>query len=166
MEFSLKPNTVKVWRRYNISDMNSRCWLCVKICNKIKRISIKCSHIWHVDITMCVHWLDTNSMKVWWKCMLPNTNAVLFCDIFFFRQTAVFPTYINLCRKLKIWSFFRPTVSHDYIIYDPFGSTIFLSRCRNISENISVLKSKLKYSIWCNVFNIRCNVYLSIRSLY
>ena len=49
--------------------------------NKIKRSSITCSHIWHVYASKYVFYLDTQSVKVWWRCVLLNTNAVHFCDI-------------------------------------------------------------------------------------
>ena len=38
-------------------------------------------------------------MKVWWKCVLPNTNALHFCDIFF-RHKAVFPVAKNFHVKI------------------------------------------------------------------
>ena len=50
---------------------------------KIKWHSITCSHIWHVDISKCVYWLDNHSVKVWWRYVLPNANAAHFCDIIF-----------------------------------------------------------------------------------
>ena len=55
--------------------------------NKIKGHSITWSHNWHFDILMCVYWLDINSEKVWWRYVIPNTNAVHFCDIFSYLGT-------------------------------------------------------------------------------
>ena len=52
-----------------------------------------CSHIWHVIISKYVYWLDTQSVKVWWSYVLPNTNAVNFCDIF--RHKSVFSTRVT-----------------------------------------------------------------------
>ena len=51
--------------------------------NKINEQSITLSHTWHIDIAKHVYWLDTYFVKVWWRCvLLPNANAVYFCDIF------------------------------------------------------------------------------------
>ena len=80
----LDTKSVKVWWRYNTSDMNAR-QLCMKIPkkrNKIKGRSITCGHIWHVNTSKCVYWLDTHYVNVWWSYMLPNTNAIHFYDIF------------------------------------------------------------------------------------
>ena len=30
-------------------------------------ILLTCSHIWHVNISKCVYWLDIHSVKVWWR---------------------------------------------------------------------------------------------------
>ena len=57
-------------------------WKFPKIRNKIKGLSIICSHIWHIDDLKCVYWLDIHSVKAWWRYVPPNTNAVPFCDIF------------------------------------------------------------------------------------
>ena len=65
------------------SDMNGR-QLSMKIpkkWNKTKRRSITCTYIWHIDISKSVYQLNTHSVKVWWSYVLPNTNAVHFCDI-------------------------------------------------------------------------------------
>ena len=35
-------------------------------------LSITCSHIWNIDATKYVNWLDTHSVKVWWNYMLQN----------------------------------------------------------------------------------------------
>ena len=59
--------------------------LCAKFAkkrNKIKRHSITCSHIWHVDMSVCVYWVDTYSVKFWRQYVQPNANAAHFCDIF------------------------------------------------------------------------------------
>ena len=34
------------------------------------------------DISKYVYWLDSRSVKVWWRYMLPITNTVNLCDIF------------------------------------------------------------------------------------
>ena len=76
---------MKVWWKYNNLGMNDH-QLCMKMpkkCNKIKGRSVVCSHIWHVNNSKYVYWLDTHSMKVWWRYVLPNTNAFNFCDIIF-----------------------------------------------------------------------------------
>ena len=44
--------------------------------------SITCSYIWHMETSKCAYWLDTHSVKDWWRYVLPNANAVHFCDIF------------------------------------------------------------------------------------
>ena len=80
------PDTqsVKIWWRYNTSDMNAR-HLCLKVpkeCNKIKEPSINCSYIWHIDTLKYVYWLDTHSVKVWCSYVLSNTNPIHFCNIF------------------------------------------------------------------------------------
>ena len=94
----LDLQSLNVWWRYNNSDMNCR-QLCMKILkkrNKIKGPFITCSYIWHINTSKCVHWLDTHSVKVWWRYVLPNRNAVHFCDIIF-KQSRVFPS----CNKKK-----------------------------------------------------------------
>ena len=35
--------------------------------NKTRESSVTCSHIWHVNISKCVYWLDIQSVKVWWR---------------------------------------------------------------------------------------------------
>ena len=58
---------MKVWLGQNTSDMNAR-QLCIKIPKKrikIKRLSINCSYIWHVDIAKYVYQLEIQSEKVW-----------------------------------------------------------------------------------------------------
>ena len=57
-------------------------WIIPKKRNKIKDRSIICSYIWYVNKSKYAYWLDTHSVKVWWRYVLPNTNAVHFCDIF------------------------------------------------------------------------------------
>ena len=52
-----------------------------KIHIKIKGCSITCSHIWYYDTLKSVYRLNTHFLKVSWSYMLPNTNAVHFCDI-------------------------------------------------------------------------------------
>ena len=49
-----------------------------------------CSHIWHVDIPKYVHCLDTQSVKVRRRYLLPNTKIPLIFMIFFFQ------TYVNV----------------------------------------------------------------------
>ena len=70
---------------------------------KIKGCSITCSYIWHViNMSKCVYLLDIHFVVVWWKYVLPNTNAIYFYDIIF-RHRAVLPTCPkNQTRKLKI----------------------------------------------------------------
>ena len=50
--------------------------------NRIKGCSITCSHIWHIDVSECVYWLEAHSEKVWWRYGLPKANDVHFCSIF------------------------------------------------------------------------------------
>ena len=49
---------------------------------KIKGCSITCSHIRYFDIPKCENWSAIHSVKVWWRYVLPNTNADHFCDSF------------------------------------------------------------------------------------
>ena len=63
--------------------VNNNVWKYSKKHNKIKERAITCSYIWHI-ISKCAYWLDTLSTKVWWKYMLPNTNATHFSLIEFF----------------------------------------------------------------------------------
>ena len=58
-------------------------WKYPKKSDKIKGRSIIYSHIWHIDISKYAYQLDTHSKKVCWRYVLPNTNTVHFCDIFF-----------------------------------------------------------------------------------
>ena len=44
----------------------------------IKGRGIICSYIWRVNISKCVFCLNTYSVKVWWRYILPNTNALHF----------------------------------------------------------------------------------------
>ena len=68
-------------------------WLSIipKKRNKINEHSITCSYICHINTSKCAYWLDTHSVKVWWRYVLANTNAVHFCDNFF-RHRAMFST--------------------------------------------------------------------------
>ena len=136
--YQLETQSVKVWRRYSTSDMNSyqscvkidknainqkvfynlrwhlACWyvywldiqsvkvlsrcntsniegryLCVKILkkhNKIRHRSITLVYIWLVNISKYVYYLDTHSVKVWWRYVLPNWNVAHFCDIIFIHK--------------------------------------------------------------------------------
>ena len=64
-------------------------WKFIKSVIKSTNASLFCSYIWHIDISKCVFWLYTKSMKVWWRYKLPNSNNVHYCDIFS-RHRAVF----------------------------------------------------------------------------
>ena len=33
----------------------------------LREPAIICSYIWHIDIPKCVHWLNTQSVKAWWR---------------------------------------------------------------------------------------------------
>ena len=73
-------------------------WWSSIICNQIK---VRSRYgIWHVDISEFVSWLDTHSVTVCWKYMLPNTNAIDFCDIFS-KYTVLFPTCKNSAGNQK-----------------------------------------------------------------
>ena len=63
--------------------------------------SITFSYIWHVDISKCMYQLDMNSVKVWWRYMLLNSNTVQPCDIFF-RHDSVANLPKKQSRKSKI----------------------------------------------------------------
>ena len=72
-----------------VNILTLQTWMLVNVCrkipkkrNKIKGPSITCSYIWDINISKYVYWLDTHSMKVWWRYVLPNTNAVHYWDIF------------------------------------------------------------------------------------
>ena len=76
---------MKVWWRKNTSNMNAR-QLYIKIHKKRNKIMgrfITCSHMWHINISVYVRWLDTYSLKVWWSYVLLNTNAFHFSVIAF-----------------------------------------------------------------------------------
>ena len=92
--------TVKVWWKYNNSDMKK----CMKIpnkCNNIKGRSITCSYIWHVYTSKCVFQLHTHSVKVWWQYVLPNSNATHFCDVFFRHRVRVANLPWKIDTKIK-----------------------------------------------------------------
>ena len=103
---------MKVWWRYNNSDMNGR-HLCMKILekhNKINECSIYCSCIWHVNTPLCVYWLDTHSVNIWWRYKLPNINAIHFTfdDISLFTTTQFTATsgmiFSKTCKNLHLYS--------------------------------------------------------------
>ena len=50
--------------------------------NEITGLFITYSYMWHMNTSKCVYKLDTHSVKFWWSYVLPNTNAVQFCNIF------------------------------------------------------------------------------------
>ena len=68
--------------------------------NKIKDNFITCSHIRLVNITKCGHWLDTQSVEIWWIYVQPNVNVAHFCDIFF-RHRAIFHPVAKTLLKIK-----------------------------------------------------------------
>ena len=39
-------------------------------------------YIWHINTSKCVYLLDIYCVKVWWRYVSPNTNAIHFCDFF------------------------------------------------------------------------------------
>ena len=45
-------------------------------------LSITRSYMLYINTLKCEYWLDTHSVKVWRRYVLPNTNAAHFCDIF------------------------------------------------------------------------------------
>ena len=47
-----------------------------------------------------MYWLDTYSVKVWWTYVLPNTNAVDFCYVFF-RHWVVLPICLKKISKIE-----------------------------------------------------------------
>ena len=100
----LDIQSVKVWWKYNNSNMNAR-QLCIKIpkkSNKIKGRSMTSRHIQHIDTSKYVHWLDTHTVKVWWSYVLPNSNAIHFCDIFIRHRTMFLTCPNKECRESKI----------------------------------------------------------------
>ena len=100
----LDTQSVKVWWRYNNSDMNDRqkCMKTPKKRIKTKWRSITCSYIWHVDISKYVYWSNTHSVNVLWRYVLLNANAAPFSDVFF-RHRAMFSTSWNKeSRKSKV----------------------------------------------------------------
>ena len=80
-------------------------------------LSITNSHIWHVDTSKCVNWLDTHSMKVrWWYVQL-NANAAHFCDTFFIHRAV-----LSTCPKKTILKIINPaTLGTIRIIYCTFS---------------------------------------------
>ena len=122
---------MKVWWRYNNSGINGR-QLCTKNkCNETNGLSIICSYIWHI-----------NSLKVWRRYVVPNTNAVHSCDIFF-RHRAMFLTWSHKeSQKLKILP--RFATSRKNILY-PNG--LYLSICHIKIRNIC-LSVTLEFCLW------------------
>ena len=82
----------------------------------------------HINTSKSVYLLDTYSVKVWWSYVLPNTNAVYFCDIFF-RHRAKFSTCPNKeSRKSKIqqlWNNLR-----QYTVLLVYISGLYINWCR------------------------------------
>ena len=107
---------MKVWWICSIKDINGRkLWL--KKTNKIKGRFIACSHIWHVAISKCAYWLDTQSFKFWWKYI--NTNSAHFCNFFFVRHGTVILTCKNSVRNQK-----TATLGYTRIIYGTFSKSL------------------------------------------
>ena len=74
------------------------CQKITKKCNKNKGLAIICSNIWHIDTSKFAYWLnwlDAHSVKVWWRYVFPNTNAVHFCEIFSDIHRALFSTCLT-----------------------------------------------------------------------
>ena len=46
------------------------------------QIGLICGQIWHFKMTKYVFWLDTQSVKVWWRFILLKTNAFIFVILF------------------------------------------------------------------------------------
>ena len=93
--------TYNQWKFGGDTTIRQKCMKIPKKRNKIKRHKT-CSYVWNVDISKCVYWLDTHSVKVWWGYVLPNANTAHFCDVFF-RHRAVLPSCLeNRSRKSKI----------------------------------------------------------------
>ena len=106
---------VYVWWRYKHECSSILYENTQKKRNKIKRRSITCCQIWHIDKSTCVFWLVTHSVKVWWSYVLPNTNDAHFCDITF-RHKVVLPTYSKNLLKIK-----KPTF--DFFLYEGLPDT-------------------------------------------
>ena len=82
---------MKVWWRYSNSDTKKKP-------NKINGLSITFSYIRHFNTSKCVYQLDTHSVNVWWKSVLPNINAPHFCDIFSYIAQAPTKTGVGFRR--------------------------------------------------------------------
>ena len=68
-------------------DTTLQTWILVnylwKFCRKRNKSNVTCSYIWHVNKSECTYWLDTHTVKVCWRYLLPNTNVVNFCYVVF-----------------------------------------------------------------------------------
>ena len=91
---------MKILCIYNALDMNDR-QLCRKFLKKRIKIEgcfITCDYIWHFYTLKYLYWSDAYSVKVWWRYVLPNSNAIHFCD-FIFRHRTVLTCQRNLFIK-------------------------------------------------------------------
>ena len=120
--------------------------------NKIKRRSITCSHIWLINTSKCMYCLDTHSVKVWSRYVLPKTNAVPLCDIIF-KQGNIFDLPKQSVTKIKnlatLWK--TKTIYHTFSKYLRPLHDALQSECRNYRQtDISYFCRKLVYiwSIW------------------
>ena len=90
MRNTIFENLVKIKYFRHADKMSIMCENTQKNEIKPKRPSITCSCIWYI----CAIWFDTYFVKVWYRYVLPNTNAVQFCDVIF-RHRAMFSTCPN-----------------------------------------------------------------------
>ena len=60
---------------------------------------ISCSHIWNFDIIKCLHWLDTESMKVWWRYNTSNMNCYVFC----LKKNTKYTKYLETFHNLQLY---------------------------------------------------------------
>ena len=112
----------------------------------IKKRSITYNYIWHVDSIKCVYWLDTYSVKFWWK----------FYDIIFRHRAVTCPKNVSEIKyRVTVWiiknkiryqylfsKYFKPLYK---LLYGQFESMTFLSGSRKIE--VFLLKSKKIYVV-------------------
>ena len=88
--------------------------------NKVKKRSITYRHVWYVNISNCVYWLDIHSVKVWWRYVSPNANDVLFYDITF--GIILDCMYV----QCQIFVFYPTRFSYTKIIFWAFIQNVFM----------------------------------------
>ena len=82
---------------------------CLKKLNWIREPPITYSHIWHVDISKCLHQSDTQSVKVWCRYYNSDMNNTVTFGMLTYQNV-----YINQTHNL--WKFGVDTIIQTWII--------------------------------------------------